>query len=75
MAKIKVAGQPSVAKKVWMKQKDLLHKCRTLQASGFGQGTDPYEAALAAMKQHSRTHSLLLGQMTAIEQEYTAEHP
>jgi hypothetical protein len=75
MAKIKVAGLPPVAKKVWAGNKELLRNCRALQASGYGQGTFPYETALDALKRHSHKHNLLLGHVHAIEKEYEAENP
>jgi len=75
MAKIKVAGLRSVAKRVWVAHKELLHECRAQQAAGFGQGTPSYEATLDKLEHHSRKHGLLLGHVNAIASEYATEHP
>lgn len=69
MEKVKIAGLPSVPMRVWVAHKELLHTCRKLQAAGFGQGTDPYEAALDALKKQAYDHNLLLGHVNAIAAE------
>ena len=75
MEKIKIEGLPSIPKKVWVDHKVLYGKCRQQRAAGFGQGTEPYEAALDALKRHAFAHNLLLGHIHAIENEYAREYP